>query len=77
MFPRIIRRQKKENEALHVIPKVQGNEESQAQQGSMDSTEVHSSKKRSAQENPAAPQAKITRFEMQTSPSKTWQLPAG
>ena len=54
-----------------------GNKESKAQQGSTDSTEVHSSINKSAQEDPATPPAKIARFEMETSSTKTWELPAG
>ena len=77
MFSRILRRQNKENEAVLVTPKVHGNEESQAQQGWTDNTEIHSSIKRSTQENPATPPAKVARFEMETSSSKTWELPAG
>ena len=77
MFSRVLRRQNKENEAVCVTPKVQGNEESQAQQHSSDNTEVHSSIKRSTQEDPATPPAKIARFEMEASSSKTWEHPAG
>ena len=54
-----------------------GNKESKAQQGSTDSTEVHSIINKSAQEDPATPPAKIARFEMETSSTKTWELPAG
>ena len=71
MFSRVLRRQNKENEGVPVTPKVQGNEESQALQGSVNSTEVHSSIKRSVQEDPATPLAKIARFEIETSSSKT------
>ena len=77
MFSSILRSQSKENEVVSVTPKVQGVEESQAQQSSMDSTEVHSSITRSAQEDPVTPPAKIARFEMETSSSKTWEFPAG
>ena len=77
MFSRILRRQNKKNEAAPATPKVQSNEESQVQQGSTDSTKVHSSIKRSAQEDSATPPAKIARFEMATSSSRTWELPAG
>lgn len=40
MFSRILRRQDKQNEAVCVTPKVENNEESQAQKNSTDSTNV-------------------------------------
>ena len=67
------------NEAVPVTPKVQGNvnKDSQAQQGSTDSTDVYSSIKRLALEDPATLPAKVAIFEMKTSSSKIWELSAG
>ena len=70
----ILRRQNKKNEAVPVTLKVQSNEGSQAQEGSMDSTEVYSNIKRSVEEDPATPPTKIGTLEMETSSNKTWEL---
>ena len=40
MFSRILRRQEKQSEVVSVTPKVEDNEESQAQKNSTDSTDV-------------------------------------
>ena len=56
---------------------MQGNEGSQAQGGSKDSTEVYSSVKRSVEEDPTTPPTKIGTLEMETSSNKTWELPTG
>ena len=55
---------------------MQGNEESQAQQGSTDTTEVHSSIKILTPKDTATPPTKVARFEMETFSSKTRELPA-
>ena len=73
----ILCRQNKKNEAVPVTLKVQGNEGSQAQEGSMGITEVCSSIKRSLEEDPATPPTKIGTLEMGTSSNKTWELPTG
>ena len=57
MFYRILRWQNKDNEVVHVTLKVQGHDESQEL-----SNEVHSSIKRSAQEDPTNPSSKSSQI---------------
>ena len=57
MFSRILRWQNKDNEVVHVTLKVQGHDESQEL-----SNEVHSSIKRSAQEDPTNPSSKSSQI---------------